>query len=143
MLYRGHALVGVLVALAVALAATAGAAAAALPTPRARAEQQARVAVTNLVENLRGGECPIVKWKIVSVVQGAFPGIAHPGRGALLVLVTIDVQWSGSGFFSHRDAFTAVGGKLLAADTNRSAAVYRDREAAWLMGGCMGSPPFG
>jgi hypothetical protein len=130
-------------ATAVAALTAVGGALAAAPTPRARAEQQARVAVTNLVENVRGGECPIVKWRIVSVVQGPFPGIAHPGRGKLLVLVTIDVQWSGTGFFSHRDAFTAVGSKLLPADTNRSAAVYRDREAAWLLGGCLGAPPFG
>ena len=109
-------------------------------SPKARAETQARVAVTNLIEGNRE-TCPIVKWRFVSVVQGSFPGIAHPGRGALLVKVTVEVEWAGS-MFLHQDAWTAVGSRLLPADTNRSTAVYRDREAAWIAGGCFGKQPF-
>lgn len=131
-----------LVALCAALAlALPAAAVAASPSPRAKAEAQARVAVYNLIESSRE-TCPIVKWRFVSVVQGSFPGIAHPGRGAKLVKVTVEVEWAGS-MFLHQDAWTVVGTKALPADTNRSTAVYRDREAAWIGNGCFGKQPFG
>jgi hypothetical protein len=132
-------LVAVCVALALALPA---AAVAASPSPKAQAEAQARVTVYNLIENNRE-TCPIVKWRFVSVVQGSFRGISHPGRGALLVKVTVEVEWAGS-MFLHQVAWTVVGAKALPADMNPStSAVYRDREAAWIGGGCFGKQPFG
>ena len=123
---------------AVALAAAPGAVAA----PPATTQDQARVAVTNLIENNRE-TCPIVKWHFVKVVQGSFRGISHPGRGPLLWKATVEVEWAGS-MFLHQDSWTVVGNRALPADTNRSTtAVYRDREAAWIGAGCFGKQPFG
>ena len=103
----------------------------------------ARVVVYNLIENNRP-MCPIVHWTFVKVKQGTFPGISHPGRGKLLWEVTAQIQWAGTGFFLHHVLWTVVGKQALPADTNPlPGQVYRDREAKWIVGGCMGDPPFG
>jgi hypothetical protein len=123
---------------AAALLATAAVAAAA---PSSATD--ARVVVYNLIENNRPS-CPIIRWNFVKVTQGTFRGISHPGRGKLLWKVTVQIQWAGTGFFLHHVSWTVVGKQALPADTNPSTSgVYRDREAAWIGGGCIGDPPFG
>jgi len=98
--------------------------------------------VYNLIENNRP-QCPIVSWKFQKVTQGAFRGIAHPGRGHRLWKVTARIQWVGS-MFLHDTSWTVVGDLALPADMNPvTSVVYRDREAEWIGKGCIGSPPFG
>ena len=119
------------------IAATAGTASATAPITGL----DARVVVYNLIENNRP-MCPIVHWTFAKVAQGKFPGISHPGRGKLLWKVTASIQWAGTGFFLHQVVWTVVGKKALPADTDPSNRIYRDREATWIVGGCMGDPPF-
>jgi len=120
------------------LASAAAGGAAAAP----QSATDARVVVYNLIENNRPS-CPIIKWKFVKVTQGTFRGISHPGRGKLLWKVTAQIQWAGTGFFLHQVSWTVVGKQALPADMDPSTGgVYRDREATWIVGGCIGDPPF-
>lgn len=123
---------------AVVLGVASGTAAAAPPTTGL----DARVVVYNLIENNRE-TCPMVHWKFSKVQQAAFPGIAHPGRGKLLWKVTVQIEWAGVSMFLHNVSWTVVGKQALPADMDRSSRIYRDREAAWIAGGCFGDQPFG
>ena len=106
-------------------------------------QADAKVAVYNLIENNRE-TCPIVKWNYSKVTQGPFRGISHPGRGNLLWKVTVQIEWAGVSFFLHTVSWTVVGKQALPADMNpMTTRVYRDREAAWIGGGCFGNQPFG
>ena len=130
--------VRIAIAALVTFGVAAGPAAAAPPTTRT----DVQVVVYNLIENNRE-TCPMVHWKFAKLQQAAFPGIAHPGRGKLLWKATVQIEWAGVSMFLHNVSWTVVGKQALPADMNRSSAVYRDREAAWIMDGCMGNPPFG
>ena len=124
-----------------AVGAVAGALGSAAAAPQA-ARTDPKVVVYNLIENNRE-TCPILRWKFRKLAQGTFRGISHPGRGKLLWKVTVEIRWAGEGFFLHTPSWTVVGTRALPADVNPSTSVVvRDREAAWIAGGCMGDPPF-